>query len=342
MHVAHNRRALFGKGSLAPSVAGKVAVKFFAAVDTVDAYVDNRRARLDHFRGNEAGSANGGHQNIGLACDRAQVASLGVAYGDRCILVEQQHGGRLAHKVAAAHHHGVPAGDGDSAALQYLNHSRGRAGRERRTSGLQAPRIDGMQSVHILARSNGVQHSLGIDMRGKGQLDENAVDLVAGVERGNQLQHLLSGDGVGRRDEVAEDAQIGAGLHFVADVDLRCRHMAHQHRRKARPDALGNQRTDLIHNFPFDLCGNRRPIQNFWHPALQRFIVSLHASPRSQPTLRVKRVNRMASIRRRRSVIWLTYTLRRSPIASKWREVRSIPQDRLAEAWLGRNGDRAR
>jgi hypothetical protein len=43
-----------------------------------------------------------------------------------------------------------------------------------------------MKAVHILVRSDGVEQRLGVDLRGQRQLDENAVDLVAGVELGHQ------------------------------------------------------------------------------------------------------------------------------------------------------------
>ena len=38
------------------------------------------------------------------------------------------------------------------------------------------------------------------------------------------------------------EAELGAGLHLAADVDLRRGHMAHQHRREPGPDALGGER----------------------------------------------------------------------------------------------------
>ena len=57
--------------------------------------------------------ADGGHQNVGAAADPRQVARLGVADRDGRVLVQQQHGNRLADDVAAAHHHRFRAGDRD-------------------------------------------------------------------------------------------------------------------------------------------------------------------------------------------------------------------------------------
>jgi hypothetical protein len=100
------------------ALPAKEAVELSRVGDAVDAHVDDRRAGLDHLRRDEAGAADGGHQNVGLAGDRAQVARLRVADGDGGVLVEQQHGRRLAHNVAAAHHHGVLAGDGNPLRLR--------------------------------------------------------------------------------------------------------------------------------------------------------------------------------------------------------------------------------
>ena len=71
MHIAHQRRAALGEGGFAFGVAGKEAVELRAVGDAVDAHVDERRAGLDHLRRDEARAADGGHQNVGLAGDRA-------------------------------------------------------------------------------------------------------------------------------------------------------------------------------------------------------------------------------------------------------------------------------
>ena len=62
------------------------------------------------------------------------------------------------------------------------------------------------------------------------------------IQGTHHVHHLFRGDGVRRRDQVAIDAQFGAGLHFAAHVDLRSGHVAHQHRRQSRPDAPRRQR----------------------------------------------------------------------------------------------------
>ena len=66
--------------------------------------------------------------------------------------VEQQHGDGLADNVAAADDDGVLAGDGNVAALENLNDAGRRAGRERRTAGLQTAGVHGMKAVDVFFR----------------------------------------------------------------------------------------------------------------------------------------------------------------------------------------------
>ncbi len=84
----------------------------------------------------------------------------------------------------------------------------------------------------------------------------------------DQVEHLLGRDGVGRSDQVAEEAQFGAGLYLAAHVNLRSGHMADQHRRQPGTDALRGERLHFFRDFLLDCRRNRRPIENFWHQTL--------------------------------------------------------------------------
>ena len=179
-------------------VAREVAVELLARGDAVDADVDEGGAGLDHVRSDEAGAADGGDEDVGLASDCGEVARLRVADGDGRVLVQQQHGDGLADDVAAADDDGVLAGDGNVAALENLDDSGGRAGRERGTAGLQAAGVDGMKAVDIFLGRDGIEQRLGVDLRGQRQLDEDAVDVVAGVELGDEGEHVFGGDRVWR------------------------------------------------------------------------------------------------------------------------------------------------
>ncbi len=68
------------------------------------------------------------------------------------------------------------------AALENLDNAGGRARSESRPASLKTACIDGMEAVYILLRHHGVEQEFGVDLRGKRKLDEDAVDVVAGVE----------------------------------------------------------------------------------------------------------------------------------------------------------------
>jgi len=89
VNVAYDGGTALGEGGFAPGYAGKVAVKFLAGGEAVDAYIDDGCARGDHLWSDEARTADGGYQNIGLAGDFGEVSGFGVADGDRCVLVEE-------------------------------------------------------------------------------------------------------------------------------------------------------------------------------------------------------------------------------------------------------------
>jgi hypothetical protein len=140
-----------------------------------------------------------------------------------------------------------------------------------------------MKAVHVFGRGDCVEQGLCVHLGRQRQLDQNPVNLVAGIEAGDQGEHLLGADRGGRRNQLAVEAQIGAGLHLAADINLRCGHVAHQHCRQPRPDALRRQRADLLGHFLLDRRGNRHAIENPWHssaPKLYRIVSCPGAAPR--------------------------------------------------------------
>ncbi len=152
--------------------------------------------------------------------------------------------------------------NGEIAPFEDLDHSGRRAGRQSRAASLQAPRIHRMKAVYVLRGENGIEQGLRVDLLWERQLNENAVDVIAIVEARNEVEHFFSGNGVGRRDEFAEKAKVGARLHLAANVNLRCRHVANKDGRQSRPNALCGKLQDLLRHFLLDCRGNRGPIEN--------------------------------------------------------------------------------
>ncbi len=154
MNIAHQRRTLFRELALALGVALEKLVEFPLLGDAVDAHVNDGSAGLYKVWGDEAGASHGGDDNIARPTNPGQIARLGVADGDRGILVEQQHGNGFPHDVAAAHHHRVLPLYGNAAALQDLNAACRGAGHQARTLSGKIADIHGMEAIHIFFRRN--------------------------------------------------------------------------------------------------------------------------------------------------------------------------------------------
>ena len=77
-----------------------------------------------------------------------------------------------------------------------------------------------MEAVDVFFRRDGQQNFLGVNLRGQGQLHQNAVDLIAAVQIVDQRQQLAGSDIVSGRVLLAVDAKLLAGFHLVANVDF--------------------------------------------------------------------------------------------------------------------------
>ena len=152
MNVADDGGAALGKGGFALGVAGEEAVEFFAGVDAIDADVDEGCAGLDHLRGDEAGAADGGDEDVGLAGDLAEVLRFGVADGDGGILVQEQERRRACRRCRCGRRRRRAGRRWECCALENFDDAGGRAGRESRAAGLQAAGVDRGESRRRLWR----------------------------------------------------------------------------------------------------------------------------------------------------------------------------------------------
>ncbi len=87
----------------------------------------------------------------------------------------------------------------------------------------------------------------------------------------DEVEHVLGGDGVGRGDEVAVEAEFGAGLHLAAHVDFRGGHVADEHGGEAGANALGGEAFYFLGDFLLDLSGDGGAIENPGHSCLQDY-----------------------------------------------------------------------
>src|ERR1700731_1519675 len=160
----------------------KKPLGFFGVRNAIGAHIDDRGAGLDPVRFHEAGLAHGGDEDIGAAENIGQVARFGMANRDGGVGVHEEEGHGLADDVAAAEHHGIGAFDFDFVTAKNF-HAAGRsAGDQAGASADEAAEIDGMKTVHVFGGIDGFEDALGIHLRGKRKLDENAVDVVVAIQ----------------------------------------------------------------------------------------------------------------------------------------------------------------
>src|SRR6266851_5722224 len=199
----------------------KEPLGFFEVRNAVGTDINDRRAGLDPVRFHVAGFAHGGDDDIGAAEDIGQIARFGMADGDGGVGVHEEKGHGFADDVAAAEDNGVGAFDLDFVALQNFHAAGGSAGDQAGAPADEAAEIDGMETVHVFGGINGFQNALGIDLRGKRKLDEDAVDVVVAIQVFDDGEQIESGHGGWRREERAGEAELFAGGNFALDVELR-------------------------------------------------------------------------------------------------------------------------
>ena len=136
-------------------------------------------------------------------------------------------------QVGAADDHRLLAGRIDARRGEQLHDPLRRARHEARFATGEAAGADRREPVHVLVRVEGVDDRGGVDLIGKRQLDEDAVDLVRGVELPNEVEQLVLGDGPLRLAVDRPDPDLLAGLALAAHVDRGRGVVADQHRRQS-------------------------------------------------------------------------------------------------------------
>src|SRR6266699_2785503 len=81
-------------------VDARAKIAHLAALCPVGAYIDDRRAWLDHVPGDEVCLARGRYQEVCVSSVLREVTGLRVADGDRGIAPQKEQRGGLAHEVA--------------------------------------------------------------------------------------------------------------------------------------------------------------------------------------------------------------------------------------------------
>ena len=94
-----------------------------------------------------------------------------------------------------------------------------------------------VESIDVLARIDGADHGLLVDVFRRRTLDEDAVDGGIGIQITHDLQEFFLGGLGGQLDLAREKAKLGAGAGLRADIDLGRGVRADEHDGKAGRDA---------------------------------------------------------------------------------------------------------
>ena len=177
---------------------------------------------------------------------------------DGAFAFEQQHGHRLSHDVRLADDHGIKPAIIVDDAVQKHHAAERRAGDEAARAGRQSSDIDRVKAIDILARIDAVEHFAGIDLRGQGQLHQNAMHRVIGVEPVDQRQQFVFRRFCGHAVLNRADTDLAALRDLAADVDFAGGVVAHKHHGEAgRLAAVCHERANLRCR-PFGQCGGHR------------------------------------------------------------------------------------
>ena len=95
-----------------------------------------------------------------------------------------------------------------------------RAREERGPAREEAPGVHGMEAVDVLGRIDRLDHLRFVDLLRKGQLDEDPVDGIVGVEPRHEVEQLGLRRGRGKVDLAGEEPRLGGRLPLVADIHL--------------------------------------------------------------------------------------------------------------------------
>jgi hypothetical protein len=137
-----------------------------------------------------------------------------------------------------------------------------RTGLEPGVAGDQPSDVLGVEPVDVLDGIDAPEHGPGVDVIGDGHLDEDAVDVVAPVQRIDRLEQLFGGR-LGVQFVVdALDAEVLARPALHRDVRFAGRVVAHQDRREPRRHVRVVQCVDAVPEVVPDSVTDRCPAED--------------------------------------------------------------------------------
>src|SRR5437762_7101989 len=77
-----------------------------------------------------------------------------------------------------------------------------------------------MKTIHVLGWMDGFEDALGVDLLGKRELDQDAVDVVVVIQVLHNGEKFSRRNSRGRREEATREAKLLAGCNLALYVEL--------------------------------------------------------------------------------------------------------------------------
>ena len=181
--------------------------------------------------------AGGDDEHVGAPAHLGEVPGAGVAGRHRGVPAEQQLGHRLADQRGPADDHGLRACAGDVVLVEQVHDAGRRAGRSPGRPCMRRPAFSVVNPSTSFSAGMRATQLVGVQVRRRRQLQQDPGDRRVGGELVEQGRGRLLVDVAGQVPVLVEHPRLDAEPALVADVDLRRRVVADEHRRQTRRES---------------------------------------------------------------------------------------------------------
>src|SRR5437879_13335200 len=154
-----------------------------------------------------------------------------------------------------------------------------------------------METVHVFGGIDGFQDTLGIYLRGKRKLNENAIHIVVAIQVLDDGKQVESGYRGGWRDERARERQLFARGGLALDIELRGGIFTDKNCSKARPHTGGRKQANFVFQLGEDLVTNLSAVEDACGHAVLAFARA--GGAKENHSTRKKRVSAFRTLGRR-------------------------------------------
>ncbi len=231
----------------------------------MDSHIDNNSSLFNILPCDHSGFSHRSDQNIRPLRHFFQIFCPGMRHGDGSVLPKQQKSHRLADDIASSDNHTFLSRDFDAGTFQKLYNAGRRTGNKSLLSDAERSHALGMETVHILFRSDRTNHRIFADMFRHRKLYQNTVHVFPFVQLTDQRKQFLLRRFLRQLIGKRCNADISAGFLFIAHIDAGCRVVSYLNDSKADGNTRLLHLRDLFFQFFFYLCRNFFSVYNLWH-----------------------------------------------------------------------------